>query len=558
MNKTWTIYPTAPVDFQETTEVPGIIAQLLFNREITTYSQVAEFLNSSSNIYHDPMLLPGMAKAINRIEEALISKDPIGVFGDFDVDGVTATAIIFDGLGKLGIEIIPYIPDRITEGHGLNYDAIQSLSKSGAKLIITVDCGITSHEEVNMASKLGIDVIITDHHVPPTSLPNAMAIVDPKVSYSIYPFPELTGAGLAFKLIQGFYNHLGIPIPNTIIGLAALGTVADMAPLLGENRTIVRNGLNELQNTNSIGLQALFREAGILETPITSETISFKIAPRLNASGRLQHAISSFNLLTTSSFEEANTLAKALEDFNINRRTLTDTSYLVAQEKANSLGKDTPIILISDSSFTPGIAGLLASKLTNEFHKPAIVMSHEQNLMRASGRSIPGFNLISALDECEDLFTKYGGHPMAAGFTIDSNNVSILKKRLNTVATTMMNILPTDPILKIDITVIPSKLMGDIYNWFNYLEPFGVGNPTPVFLAKNVEILKAWSVGGNAQHTRLKINDGISTWDGIAFGQQLDSISGRYQDLVYSLLVNNWRGKKAINLKVLDLQSSRT
>jgi len=556
MNKTWTIYPPVPLDFQATIEAPEIIAQLLFNRGITDNFQIVEFLQSSSPDYHDPMLLPGMHKAVNRIKEALTSKHPVGVFGDFDVDGVTATAIISDGLGQLGIEIIPYIPDRLTEGHGLNYDAIQSLNRSGAKLIITVDCGITSHKEVEMASELGIDVIITDHHMPPPLLPNALAVVDPKVEDSIYPFSELTGAGLAFKLIQGFYNYLGVRMPNTVVGLAALGTVADMAPILGENRTIVKNGLNELENTSSLGLQALFQKANIFGAPLTSETISFKIAPRLNASGRLQHAISSYDLLTTSSSEEAEALAVTLENFNLNRRTLTDTLYLIAQEKARLLGENAPIILISDPNFSPGIAGLLASKLTNEFHKPAIVMSHEQNLMRASGRSIPGFNLISALYKCEDLFTKYGGHPMAAGFTIDANNLPVLKKRMTNIAETMIRDLPANPMLKIDVEVNPSRLIGDVYNWLQSFEPFGVGNPTPVFLAKNVEILKAWSVGSNAQHTRLKINDGVSTWDGIAFGYLLDNISGRYQDLVYSLLVNNWKGKKALNLKVLDLKPS--
>ena len=278
MNKTWTIYPPVPLDFQATIEAPEIIAQLLFNRGITEYFQIVEFLQSSSPDYHDPMLLPGMHKAVNRIKEALTSKHPVGVFGAFDVDGVTATAIISDGLGQLGLEIIPYIPDRLTEGHGLNYDAIQSLNRSGAKLIITVDCGITSHKEVEMASKLGIDVIITDHHMPPPLLPNALAVVDPKVEDSIYPFSELTGAGVAFKLIQGFYNYLGVRMPNTVVGLAALGTVADMAPLVGANRHYLVTGLKRLHSTTCKGLREIIKLSGIQDRKIKADDIGASVS----------------------------------------------------------------------------------------------------------------------------------------------------------------------------------------------------------------------------------------------------------------------------------------
>ena len=340
--------------------LPKVVAQILHSRGITSGSGIESFLNPH---LHDPSLLPGMEAALNTLHRAINGNETIGVIGDFDVDGVTATALVTQALRDLGARVAPYIPHRVDEGHGPNMAAVQILKDQGASVLITVDCGVTSSEEVAFAQELGIDVIITDHHVPPPTLPAAVAIVDPKLKSSQYPFQGLSGAGLAFKLMQGLYDLLVRPWKRDLLELAALSTVADLVPMRGENRFLVKAGLQELRRTTRPGLQALYKQAGISPNSIDVETISFAIAPRLNAAGRLDHASISFGLVLTNSPEEAERLAEQLEDLNRERRRLTEDAYAKAREEVRSWPSLPSILLVEGDHLHPGIAGLVAGRL---------------------------------------------------------------------------------------------------------------------------------------------------------------------------------------------------
>ena len=552
MKKVWELYPAAPPEFIGSTGLPPVIAQVLYNRNITTVEEISSFLNGDSVQFHDPRLLPDMDRAVSRLVEAIDSGETVGVFGDFDVDGVTATAILTRGLERLGAKVAPYIPHRVDEGHGLNLEVVQALKQSGVSVLVTVDCGVTSHSEVSFAADLEMDVIITDHHTPTSTLPPALAIVDPKVPSSTYPFDELTGAGLAFKLVQGLYQRIEQPWPRELLALAAMGTVADLAPLQGENRSIVREGIKELQKSRNPGLLALYRHAGLRPDSINSEAISFTIAPRLNAPGRLQHAISSYRLLTTTSDSDAESLAAKIEGFNLERRQNTEDGYETALPKVKA---DEPIILIADEAFSPGISGLVASRLVEKHYKPTVVMALDGNLVRASARSIPSFNIIAALEHCRDLFQRHGGHPMAAGFVMERKNLHPLEERLTDIARDFVGDTQVKPPLRIDAVAYPADLMGKTFKQLTTLEPFGYGNPNPVFLARGMKVVHGWTVGNAGQHLRLKLRHNKSTWSAIAFRQGNGTVPlGEELDVVFTLSTGSWRGQKVLNLKVLDFR----
>ena len=554
MSKVWRIHPPAPADFVRGVGLPNVVAQVLYNRGVTSAGEARAFLEGPSDPFHNPNLLPQMTHAVERLARAIESGETIGVFGDFDADGVTATAILAQGLGALGGHVTPYIPHRITEGHGLNVEAVQALEQSGVDLIVTVDCGVTSHREVEFAADLGMDVIITDHHTPSASLPPALAIIDPKVPGSDYPFTELTGAGLAFKLVQGLYAQLGKEWPDYLLAFAAIGTVADLGPLRDENRAIVTEGLRQLRETGNAGLNALYRQAKISPRDIDSGTISFIIAPRLNAAGRLQHAISSYRLLTCDTAGEANALAETLEDFNRERQRNTEAACQKALEMADD---GEPILLLAHEVFSPGTSGLVASRMVEAFHKPAVVMSLDGGVVRASARSIPAFNVIAAFEECRPLFQRFGGHSMAAGFVMDRANLEELCAKLTSIARDILGDSRPPPVLHIDAEARPTDLMGDTYKSLAALEPFGYGNPKPVFLARRMKLQEARHVGGERQHLRLRLWDGRVAWTAFAFRQGGRELPGDgLMDLVYSLSINAWKGKRVIELRVEDFRPS--
>ena len=357
--------------------VPPAIALLLTKREIDTPEKLRAFLVPPHTLPHEPLRITGMEIALKRLYSAVKNHEKVGVFGDFDVDGITGTAIICEGLTSLGVTVFPYLPHRVDEGHGLSNAAIDTLSKQGVTLIITVDTGITSFEEVDYANYLGVEVIITDHHIPHNGVPNAVTSLNPKIPGSDYPFFELCGAGIGFKLIQGLYEFYGQPWDPGLLELAAMGTISDLVPLLDENRYIVQEGLRQLANTGRPGLQALYRLARVEADSITAETVSFQIAPRLNSAGRMGDPMDSYNLLPTNSPEVAGALTQKLESLNMERRSITEETYTLANSMVEEMNKLPSVIVVSDERFLRGVAGLIAGRLVDKYRRPALVIAIE-------------------------------------------------------------------------------------------------------------------------------------------------------------------------------------
>ena len=548
--RSWNVRPAAPMDALSFLDAPLVIAQVLYNRGITTRTEMDSFLNPS---LHHPALLPDMEAACNRLKQAFLSNETVGIFGDFDVDGVTGTALAAQALGDLGMTVVPYLPDRITEGHGLNAAAVQALREQGVTVLITVDCGITSLSEVSLAQELGMDVIITDHHVPPPELPTALAIIDPKLEDSDYPFPDLSGAGLAFKLVQGIYESLGKSWNQNLLELAALSTVADLVALKDENRFLVKEGLKALRGTQRPGLLALYERARLNAKSIDAETISFMIAPRLNAAGRLEHASASYGILLTNSSTEGERLASRLEALNKERQQLTEEAHVRARDVVLSEESLPSILLVVDDQLSPGIAGLVASRLVEEFYRPAIVMAVMDDTIRASARSIPEFDLTVVLSRCGDLFIRYGGHPQAAGFEARHENLSSLKQRLSRAAGEMLEDVGVRSGLDIDAEVSLSSLKGDAFRWLKELEPFGPGNPTPTFLTRNLKLVEARQIGGKGQHLKLKLKEDKVIWNAMAFRQADRWVPDtQLLDVVYTIGTDSWGGTEVRALKVID------
>ena len=551
----WRIPPPLPTADPELADVPPVIARVLRNRGLNTRPEVDRFL---SPVLHDPQLLPNMEPACDRLRSAVMGGEAIGVFGDFDVDGVTGTAVMAQGLRALGATVVPYIPDRVSEGHGLNPESVQVLRNRGVSVLITVDCGITSVNEVSIAQELGMDVIITDHHVPPETQPPAHSVISARLESSEYPFLELSGAGLALKLVQGLYSLMGRTWDRDLLELAALSTVADLVPLQGENRLLVREGVKELRRTRRPGLLALYRHAGIQAESIDAETIAFSIAPRLNAAGRLEHASTSLGLLITESADRAEELAAKLEALNVDRRQLTEEAWTRARDEVMGWGAVPPMILVSNEELSPGIAGLVASRLVDQFHRPAVVMSQVDGMLMASARSIPGFDLMAdALSHCPDLFKRHGGHSQAAGFLMLQANLPALEERMVTLAGQALEGRDLEPTLDIDAEVSVASLAGETFRWLKDLEPYGVNNHAPTFLTRNLRVLEARPMGGNGQHLRLKLKEGRVVWDAVAFRQGERWVQDTESlDAVYTIGAQRRGGSEVLALNLMDFRSS--
>ena len=539
-------------------DLPPAVAQVLLRRGINTAEKLKVFLTPPQKLPYDPLRLKGMDRAVQRLYKAVKQGEKVGIFGDFDVDGVTGTAILGEGLGELGIPVLPYLPSRADEGHGLSNAAIQYMVAQGVTLIITVDTGVTAVAEVAEARRLGADVVITDHHVPQSVLPEAVAIIDPNLPGVDYPFVGLCGAGLAFKVIQGLYEFYGQPWDPALLELAAMGTIADLVPLVDENRYLVQQGLIELAQTQRPGLNALYQRARVERNAISTETISFQIAPRINSAGRMGSALDSYTLLTTRSTEEAETLADLLEGLNRSRRDASQAAHAVAQEHLDrkySGGPMPPILFVADESIAPGVAGLVAGRLADVYHRPAIAMSLDGDYAVASGRSIPQFDIASAFEACEDLFVKFGGHSQAAGFTIRRENLPRLEEILTRAAEQSLGSVDLRPRLTIDAEVDLAELTEGTFGWLSKLEPFGKGNPRPLFLSRGVEVMESRHIGYDSQHLKLLVGQGGSEMTALAFNQAQGWPNGAsHLDLVYTLSADWWQGVKTLVLKVEDVR----
>ena len=530
---------------------------MLVRRGIDTAEKLRFFLEPPHRLPYDPQRMTGMDRAVARLYRAVRSTETVGIFGDFDVDGVTGTAIISEGLTTLGVEVAPYLPRRSDEGHGLSKDAIGQLVGQGASLIITVDCGITAVDEVAHARSLGADVIITDHHLPQDDVPDAAAVLNPKLPGGTYPFHELCGAGLAFKLMQGLYEYYGQPLGTGLLELAALGTIADLVPLVDENRFLVQEGLAALRQTERPGLRALYRRAGIDPGQLDTETVSFQLSPRINSPGRMGHAMDSYTLLTTRSEVEAEQLANRLEELNWARRTVTEEAYDIAQEQisAHRSTGTPPILIVEDPRIEGGVAGIIAGRLVETYNRPAVVMSTQGDYLVASARSIPGFNLVDAFNSFQDSMVRYGGHAQAAGFTIPHESLAEVSSALLEYASGALDSLDMRPELTIDVEIGLSELDNDLFRWMSELEPYGQGNRAPKFLSRGLSVQGFRSMGANGQHFALTVGAADRMWTALGFNLGHDwPVGADTVDLVYTVIDDRRQGPGAKALRVLDFR----
>jgi single-stranded-DNA-specific exonuclease len=540
-------------------DLPPLIVQLLHNRGVTDPVQARDFLEGQAS-GHSPFTLKGMHEAVYRLLQAVQSGESIAVYGDFDTDGVTATALLAQALSALGAQVRPYIPSRVDEGYGLNIEALRKLWRQGVRLVVTVDCGIRSFDEVRRASR-GLDLIVTDHHTVGDELPPAVAVINPKRPDCPYPFKLLAGVGVAYKLAQGLLlaqEQRGKPAKlaaGDLLDLVALGTVADLVPLLDENRDLVRRGLEKLQNTPRPGVEALMADAGLRRGAVDATAIGFRLGPRLNAAGRLEDAMLAYNLLTSTNKLETRDLAAELGQLNRRRQELTENTVAEAESQVRTGDPDAFLHLVASEEFLPGIVGLAASRLTEAYYRPSIVVEVGPEQSRGSCRSIPGFHITKALDECQDLLVRYGGHAAAAGFTVETAKLDALRERLQAIAAEELSGVDLRPALQIDLELPLEKINKDLNEMLEKIEPTGMENPQPVLSSPGVEVRDKRALGGG-KHLKLALSDERgAAWDAIWFrrGHLIDQVPGRV-DVAYTLDENEWNGRRQLQLHVQDMR----
>jgi len=550
--------PEAPASFiAGASDFSPLVAQLLYNRGLLEPSQIGQFISGDERLSNDPFLLPGIHQAVSRVYRALLSGETIGIYGDFDVDGITAAAVLVQGLADVGGKAIPYIPHRINEGHGLRTEALEQLVAQGVSLVITVDCGTTDTSEIEHARSIGLDVIITDHHTTLEEVPPAIAVVNPKLPMTDYPFPELSGVGVAYKFLQALFQSLGrSEQTDGFLDLVAMGTIADMSLLVGENRYLVKKGLGVLNDAPRPGIREMLIRAGMNMGNISAENIAWTIAPRLNAAGRLEHALDGYRLLISDSLEETQQISLWLEQKNTERQEMTATLLEKAKEQIQVKGVS-PLLFVSSAEFHIGVAGLVASRLKEEYYRPTIVVEEGEEVSHGSCRSIPEFNIILALKKLGALMTRFGGHSQAAGFTIPTRNLDELRNRLSELTAAELEGVDLRPHMDIDMEVSLPELAGGIYQRIQQLAPFGQGNPLPSFLSRSVEVIDCRTMGNGGQHLRLKLRQNGTAWDSVAFklGDCINDVAP-LMDMVYNLEIDRWGGQEKLRLNILDMEPS--
>ena len=554
----WRIRPDPAPGFAQSIGFPEFQARLLYNRGVRSRSQAEAFLAADHRLSNDPFLLPDMGRAVERLRRAVEARETIAVFGDFDADGLTGAAVLTMALTELGARVVPYLPDRASEGHGLNPLAVGSIRAQGVTAMVTVDCGTTAVDEVELASALGIDTIVTDHHTLSGPLPYASAVVNPKREESEYPYLGLTGAGLSYKLVEALWSDLGKPLPEHLLEIAALGTVADVGPLTGENRYIVKRGLELLNSTSHPGIEALIARCGLEKGKIDSRSVSFSLVPRLNASGRLGDAHLSLHLLTATTAEEAESLAERLERANDRRRELSQLAFTQAMEQVESNGSSAaPVIFVEHREWAPGILGLVAGRLSEAFHRPVAAVAVGPQVSRASMRSIPEFDVIDALGMVGDRLVRYGGHPAAAGFAVPTHGLEDLKAEICGIASRQVSAARAVPYIEIDCEAAPSVVDRPTLDFIESLAPFGEGNPNPVMMTGGMRVSESRTVGRTNAHLKMWLVHGGRMWEAIAFNQgDRDIAAGDVVDAVYNVGLNEWGGVPRMELRVLDVRRS--
>jgi single-stranded-DNA-specific exonuclease len=562
----WDMGAALPVEIdQALQQYPDYLRHIFFNRGILDTAEAESFLAARSPYTTDPFLLTGMAAAVQRLEQAVQGHEKVAVYGDYDVDGVTAAVLMVEVLRAAGADVQVKIPNRFEEGYGLNNEAIQKLAEDGVRLIVTVDCGARSPREADLGRSLGIDMIISDHHQPGAELPNVLALINPRQPGDPYPDKDLAGVGLAYKLAEGYLKQHVIHEVSAEqwLDLVALGTVADMAPLTGENRALVTKGLQQIRAQTRQGLSSLAGAANLEIKRTTARDIGFVLAPRLNAAGRLESAQAAFDLLTTHDFNQAGKLAQELGNQNYERQRLTKEIQQQAAEIALKDNSQALLLFAVHADFNEGVIGLAAARLVDTYYRPAIVACKGIETTRGSCRSIPEFHITEALDQCTELLVRHGGHKAAAGFTVRNENLDALVARLQAIALEQLGKLELRPVLKADCE-FPLEQLGSsstetLFAYLEKLEPTGMGNPEPVFMAKNLAVKKSKPVGKDGSHLQLTILDAYGALhDAIAFRQSqwMQNMPTRV-DLLYTLEKDEYYGTPRVKLNIKGIRPTR-
>lgn len=540
--------------FSQELGISKILAQILINRNITNLPEAEKFLNVSAKYLLDPFSFPDMHKAVNLIKQAAKDKQRVMIFGDYDVDGITALTLLKDMLKKTGIEAMHYLPHRIKEGYGLTKNILHTVKEKNIRILITVDCGMGNYREIEELKRNHIEVIITDHHEPmPSKLPPASCIINPKLQSCGYKYRDLAGVGVAYKLCQAISGS----VLSEELDLVSLGTIADSVPLTGENRIIAKEGLVKLSQTKRPGLRALIENAGIKNRKFSCAYVSFILGPRLNASGRMDTAETSLDLLMSRTPEEATKFAKILEGYNRSRQKIEDKILEEAEDLINKEinFKEHKIIVIAKEAWHQGVLGIVASRLAERFYRPAIVISLNEDFCKGSGRSIKNFHLLKALSDCKQFLDAFGGHSHAAGLVITKDNIEDFKCNINRLAHERLSLQDLLPSLEIDMEVGFEGLNEQIISELETLEPFGAGNPEPLFYTRNLK-LKGQVQTLSRETLKFWVTDGPITFQAIGFGMAnlKDSLlNADAFDLVYTPGLDNWLDETTVLLEVKDI-----
>ena len=542
--------------FAKKHKISSLLASILIHKNITTDEKVSKFLHPTRMDFYDPFLLPDMEKAVDRINKAVENKENITIYGDYDVDGITSITLLKNFFANSNIDVKTYIPNRLEEGYGLNKDAIREISYSDTSLIITVDCGITGIEEIEYAKQIGIDVIVTDHHEPGEEIPDCIAVVDAKRKDSKYPFNQLAGCGIAFKLMQALAIRWKLPEKEYLkfLDIAAIGTISDIVPLVDENRVIAKLGLMLVERTNNIGLKTLIDLCGFKK--IDSTMVSFGLSPRINACGRLGHADEALELFLASDKNTTTKLAKKMNEYNAARQQVERKIYDEAVEEIIK-EKDKPVIVLGKEGWHHGVAGIVSSKITDEYFKPSILICFEGDEGKGSGRSIPGFDLHEALMECSEYLEKFGGHSMAVGITIKKDKFEDFKKAFTEYAKSK-NISEIVPVINIERKVDLKDVSLENVKELQKLEPFGEQNKMPLFLIENLKIVSIRSLS-EGKHLKILLKQDNFFIDAIGFN--MGDLTEQYKiedrvDIVGTIDVNVFNGNENVQITIKDMRKA--
>lgn len=560
MNKKWEYYEKdeeAVKKVQEEFGLSRLLSTIIVNKGLKTKQEIEVFLNPTRNDFHDPYLMPDMQIAVDRIVQAIENQEKVIIYGDYDVDGITSITVLKQFLADRGLQVDSYIPNRLDEGYGLNKAAIDKIVSEKYQLMITVDCGISGIEEIDYANSLGLETIVTDHHEPTEVLPKALAVVDAKRKDNKYPFNQLAGVGVVFKLTQAISKVYNLDEKEYLkyLDIVCVGTISDIVPLVDENRVITKLGLKLVEVTKNVGLKALLNAIGYKK--IDSSAISFGVAPRINACGRMGHEQDALQLFLTGNIVEATNISKKLNDFNKQRQDIEKRIFEEVLYKIEHGEKDKPCIVLADENWHHGVIGIVSSKITEMYYKPSILICFEENEGKGSGRSIPGFDLHDALSKCPEHIDRFGGHSMAIGISVSKDNFESFKNDFETYVE-KTNISELIPIIKVDEEVNSKDINIKVVEELNMLEPFGEANKMPIFMYKNLRInsIRALSEG---KHLKLTLKDEGLVIDAIGFNMGHlvnDFLLGDKVDILGNLEVNRFNGRESVQFNLKDIRKS--